>query len=150
MGDIKAMSPLVATVLLIAFVVAFVALIVSTISMLTGGRHTCDNVAIDVGRESTLTVCLNQETEMLHMAIKNTGSTAIDGFAVTAAGEAGTTEEELITTLNPEASDEYAVAYPTANGALQELTIVPLLGNEEKEACEESGITLAGSRISTC
>lgn len=144
------MSPLIATVLLIAFIAAFVALIVSAINMLTGGTHTCDRVAFDIGQEGAPTVCLNEETGTLHIAVKNTGSTAIDGFVITAAGEKGTAEEELPTELKPEASDEYAVAYPAANGAIQKLTVVPFLGNEEKEACEEFGIILAGSMISGC
>ncbi len=150
MGERKAMSPLIATVLLIAFIVAFTALIISAISLLTGGRHACDKTAISMGQEEAPTVCLDEATGQLHMAIKNTGSAAITGFAVTAAGETATVEEELAATLNKDASDEYTVSYPAANGALKELTIIPLLGKDEKEACKELAIKVAGGKIPRC
>lgn len=150
MGERKAMSPLIATVLLIAFAVAFTALIVSAVSLLAGGRQACDKAAISMGQEEAPTICLDEATGQLHMAIKNTGSAAITGFAVTAAGEKAAVEEEVAATLNKDASDEYTVTYPAENGALQELTIVPLLGEEEKEACGGSAITVAGGKISRC
>lgn len=150
MDERKAMSPLIATVLLIAFVVAFTALIVSAINMLAGGRQACDKAAISMGQEEAPTVCLDEATGQLHMAIKNTGSAAIAGFAVTAAGEIATVDEEVAATLNKDASDEYTVSYPAANGALKEFTIVPLLGKEEKEACSGSAITVAGEKIPRC
>lgn len=144
------MSPLIATVLLIAFAVAILAFITSAISMLTGGRQACDRAAISMGQEEAPTVCLNEETGQFHMAIQNTGSVAITGFAVTAAGENAAVEEELAATLNKGASDEYTVSYPAANGMLKEFTVVPLLGKEEKEACSESAITVAGSKVPRC
>lgn len=150
MGERKAMSPLIATVLLIAFAVAILAFIVSAINMLTGGRHACDKVAISMGQEEAPTVCLDDETGQIQMAIKNTGSAAITGFTVTAAGETAIAEETVAATLNKDASDEYAIAYPATNGALQELTIVPLLGKEEKEACGGSAITVTGGKIPRC
>ena len=150
MGNTKALSPLVAIVLLIAFVVAFVVLIVSAISLIAGGGKTCDKVAIDIGQEGTPKVCLNEETEKLQMAVKNTGSITIGGFTITATGESGTAEEDITTELIPELSDDYTVDYPKANGALTELTIVPLLGDEEKEGCEESAVSFTGGQILRC
>ncbi len=150
MDEGKAMSPLVATVVLIAFAVAILAFITSAISMLTGSRNPCDRAAISMGQEEAPTVCLDEAAGQLHMAIKNTGSAAITGFAVTAAGENAAVEEEVAATLNKDASDEYSVSYPAANGALKELTIVPLLGKEEKEACGGSAITVAGGKIPRC
>ncbi len=147
MGDTKGLSPLIATVVFIAFVVAFLALIVSAIITMTGG-DACERVEIEIRDLNDLpTVC--RDTVNLKLVARNTGKTDIGGIRFIFTGSTGSTEEDVMTPLEKESDAEYTVGLPKELGRLTEITLIPL-GKDGEMVCEDSTVPLNMADITEC
>ena len=116
----RALSPLLAMVLLIAFIAAILAMAVSWTLTHTFGR--CTEVSVRIPEEPTFAACAT-DTE-LRFALLNEGQD-LTGIEVTAVSDT-----ENLTTLLPGAQLQGAVTehvVPLPQGIFQELRITPVL-----------------------
>jgi len=137
----KAMSPLIATVLLIAFAVALGAMIMNWSAGVSPGDVVENQNCKDVSLTTVLPICY--EDNQLLFAVKNDGDERIDAVLLKitdAFGETKTTLRdsalivgELLESKRPYAYDDGSIA----------ITFVPLVSGAdgELESCESASIT---------
>ena len=158
----KAVSPLIATVLLIAFAVALGAVVMNW-----GRSYVEDTAAFAKEKSSTEIKCsMDIRTEILRIGentqicytqdptdenkgvinftIQNSGTVRIDGMRIQAIGNASIVSLELNDTFNPaEPKREYMNYSQKNNGSIMQVRFTPLITVEDKGVwCAQSALKI--------
>ena len=157
----KAISPLIASVLLIVVVVGIGAVITGIVrNYVTEGKQTITEKSSDMkcGTEimievpvvaSEMKICKNQTAETITFILQNTGSAMIDDLQVKVFGTNGFDANDTVmaTGLAVGNTSSYTVEYDAGSvGAILEVKLVPrikVVGRTDKAYCTDSGLTFA-------
>ena len=161
----KAISPLIASVLLIVVVVGIGAVITGIVrNYVTEGKQTITEKSSDMkcGTEimievpvvaSEMKICKNQTAETITFILQNTGSAMIDDLQVKVFGTNGFDAVDTVITDTGAAglavgnTSSYTVSYDALSvGDILEVKLVPrikVVGRTEKAYCTDSGLTFA-------
>ncbi|MCX6707647.1 MAG: hypothetical protein NT001_05920 [Candidatus Woesearchaeota archaeon] len=160
----KAVSPLIATVLLIAFAVALGAVVMNW-----GRSYVEDTQAFAKEKSSTeikcsmdirteilrigerAQICYTQDPDdenkgVINFTIQNSGTGRIDGLRVQAIGNASIVSLEINDTFNPaEPKREYMNYSQKNNGSIMQVRFTPLITVEDKGVwCAQSALKIEG------
>ena len=159
----KAVSPLIAAVLLIVVVVGVGAVVTGIVrNYVTAGKQTIDSKSGDIkcGSEvgisvptvaNEIRICKDSTNGLLNFTLDNTGSTTIDELQVKFFSSSAVEANDSIKTTNDEtsvasgATESFSVPIPTAIGAtnIVEVHIVPrvqVVGRAENAYCVDSAL----------
>ncbi len=144
----KGISPLIATVLLIAFAVALGAVVMNVSATLleSGGEGQaadCSRLALSVAQaRGSPEVCFGQGK--VTYRIINTGSSRISDVLVQAVGETGLVQESLGVPLDAADTTDGSLDYSLAkNGNIRSMRFIPMSGTK---ICEAQGVEVADVR----
>jgi flagellin-like protein len=137
----KGVSPLIATVLLIAFAVSLGAVIMNLGMNLTSPCETVKVEAFVVASEQK--ICYNPQTKMIETTITNAG-TRIDGYRISAVGDI-VSEKDVIGTLEELARSVHQLPYTGVR--VDAVSFIPIIThNGELTMCRESEKVYANIR----
>lgn len=123
----RGVSPLIATVLLIAFAVSLGAVVINLGVNLFGDP--CKERVIDVLEiEGNLHICHVQNTQSLSITLVNSGSKSVDGFKLTIIGETAY-NDDFLEKLDP--LEKNVISYPIAN--IKKVDVVSIIPLYEKQ-----------------
>ena len=127
----KGVSPLIATVLLLAFAVAL-----ATVFIQIDWFESC-NVEIDKinGQQR---VCYNNQTKNIELFINNKDSNNVVRFKITASGNNGVKNSEHALNIGSKEQDKLFIEYdPESYGELVKINIFPMMNVSNKiKECE--------------
>ena len=159
----KAVSPLIATVLLIAFAVALGAVVMNwgrgyveeTQAFAKEKSSTEIRCSMDIRTEiikvgERSQVCYNDADSVINFTIQNSGTVRIDGMRVQAIGNKSIVSLELNETFNTaEPRRRYMNYSVESNGSIQQLRFTPMITVEEKGVwCAQNVLKVEG--IDSC
>ena len=143
----KGVSPLIATILLIAFAVALGSVIMNWGLNLNLGKPAdkCDNVAIKIRNIDNSEVCYGGSGKggYINFVLDNTGSVDISGITILAIGEKGTMLFELQKTIKIGSlfdKKDREISYDfDAYGSIKQVQFIPkVTANQETDVCTKS------------
>lgn len=144
----KGVSPLIATVLLIAFAVALGAVVMNVSAALLesdaeGKAADCSSLALSVAQLRGLPdVCFGGGKVTYRLT--NTGSSRISDVLTQAVGESGLVQESLGSPLNAGDVKDNSLSYSLAkNGNIKRMRFIPMSGTK---ICEAQGVEVASVR----
>jgi flagellin-like protein len=159
----KAVSPLIATVLLIAFAVALGAVVMNWgkayVNDMIKVADEKSSTVVDCGISASLEfnkdinnyICANSTAGNLSFIIVNKGSKPISGLLVKIYSDAGINNTDVSVTLQTGHTQKFAVLYPTSFGNLTLVEIVPKINNEKtQETLTCSNAVLNTKNILSC
>jgi flagellin-like protein len=144
MADKKGVSPLIATVLLIAFAVSLGAVLLTY--MTTLGE--CGGVSIEIATiDNEPQVCFNTNNNKVSFSIENSGRQDIEYFKVTMTGALNVENTDQFTTIRRAEVGKVELQYAKTHlGVLQKLKITPVVdeGGEEAICGNDQSIIIEG------
>jgi len=151
----KGISPLIATVLLIGFVIAIAVLvwifwgnIIKQQAEKTGAQTLGEFDCASKVEFRIQSVCSGTDTLVFNL--QNTGSTTIDKFTVRLKGT-NTILEELNIAVVEGAAQQITLSYDTSVGTLEEIIIFPVIIREgAPTTCTEKVVILDATSINDC
>ncbi|MFT4326723.1 MAG: archaellin/type IV pilin N-terminal domain-containing protein [Candidatus Woesearchaeota archaeon] len=145
----KGVSPLVATILLIAFAVSIGAVIMNWTATAQGvstNSGVCEEVKIAV-LSSENAFCLDRDAREIILNIEN-GPVRIDGVRFSYSGTSSRFQD-IDGVIEPAVLQRITVAYnPSVEGEPQSVKVVPYVMQTDKVFCNERGISM--SQIPDC
>ena len=165
MNSKRGVSPLIATVLLIAFAVALGAVIMSWVPSQSTTAAVCENV--DFGIEEiggNANICYQEGTRMpgeefaintLQILASNQGSDTIDNVKLSIVTDSGDTlNPTLDVKLEPYESNKLSFEYKSNQGILRKVTIIPQIivteGTEDTDPVMQSCEAVVVQSVPRC
>mgnify|MGYP006282304345 CR=1 FL=1 len=142
--DKKGVSPLIATVLLIAFAVAVGAVVMNWVASV--GEH---NACVEV-EMSVASVCYDPELKHIVVKVQN-GDHVVPGIRLYAKGMQGVEDVQLKKIVGSQEKKEFRAIYLEEDlGSIREISVWPLMGvkGQDFEPCEE--LEIRKTDIGTC
>jgi flagellin-like protein len=117
----KGVSPLIATVLLLAFAVALATVIIQL--------RPFDNCNVQLDKlNGKQRVCYNEQTKEIELFIDNKDSNSIAKFKTTASGERNAVNSEYDLSIGPREQGKLMISYdPAKYGRLVKLSVYPIM-----------------------
>lgn len=144
MQNKKAVSPLIATVLLIAFAVSLGAVLLTYLTSF----GECSGTEIEIPTVSgEPQVCYNTQTNKLEFTVENTGSESIEYLKLALTGALSVENIEVDRTIPRSDTEKISIDYKLqALGKIQKLKITPVVieDNEEIVCPNQKAITVEG------
>ncbi len=144
MQNKKAVSPLIATVLLIAFAVSLGAVLLTYLTSF----GECSGTEIEIPTlNSEPEVCYNTQTSKLEFTVENTGSEDIEYLKLALTGALSVENIEVERTIPQSDTEKISVDYKfQALGNIQKVKITPVVieGDEEIVCPSQKAITVEG------
>lgn len=159
----KGVSPLIATVLLIAFAVALGAVVMNwgrsyvetTTEFAERKSDTEIKCSMDIRTEiikigENSQICYDGVAETINFTIQNSGTTRIDGLRIQAIGNASIVSLEINETFNTaEPKRKYMNYSLEGNGSIQQVRFTPMITVKERgEWCARSALKIES--VDTC
>ncbi len=142
MQNKKAVSPLIATVLLIAFAVSLGAVLLTYLTSFGA----CSGTEIKIPTLSNEPqVCYNTQTNKLEFTVENTGSENVEYLKLALTGALSVENIEVERTVPQSDAEKISIDYKfQALGKIQKLKITPVVieGNEEVVCPNQKAITV--------
>lgn len=142
--DKKAVSPLIATVLLIAFAVSLGAVLLTYMTSL----GECGGVSIEIPTlEETSQICYNSNTNKLDFTLENSGREDIEYLKLTLTGALNVDNLDVDHTIPHAETEKISIDYKFLYlGKLQQVKIIPVVieDNEEVVCPTEKTLTVEG------
>lgn len=137
----QGVSPLVATVLLIAFAVAIGAVIVTY----TSGLAKCTAIQVTVVAQDALPkVCLDVQQKAIHLTLENGPDEAVYGFKATLFGRNEIINTDIIEPFGKAQTKRILIPYNVGtSGELEKVRLLPLQ-NEEVVCPVEKALEVEG------
>ncbi len=125
----KAVSPLIATVLLIAFAVALGAVVMTY----SGSLGECGSVSIQITETSSVPdICFNQDTSHLEFILENGAKEELQGVKVTIQGTIDILNDDINEIVGVSETKKITVAYPeTSHGSISKIKIIPYIAESD-------------------
>lgn len=140
----KGVSPLIATVLLIAFAVSLGAVLLTYMTSL----GECGSVSIEIPLlEGTPEICYNTNTQKLEFTIENSGREDIEYLKLTLTGMVDVDNMDVEHTVPHSETERISIDYKRLSiGKLQKVKIIPVVieDNEEVICPTEKTLTIEG------
>ncbi|MBD3313396.1 hypothetical protein GF345_03055 [Candidatus Woesearchaeota archaeon] len=144
--DKKAVSPLIATVLLIAFAVALGAVVMNwgrsyvedTAEFAQEKSSTEITCSMDIRTEiikigETSQICYDDDAETLNFTIQNSGTVRVDGLRIQAIGNSSIVSKEINETFPTAEPKRMYINYSVdGNGSIRQVRFTPMITVEEK------------------
>lgn len=160
----KAVSPLIATVLLIAFAVALGAVVMNwgrsyvedTAAFAKEKSSTEIKCSMDIRTEiikigENSQICYDEDSETINFTIQNSGTARVDGMRVQAIGNASIVSLEINETFNiAEPRRKYMNYSLEGNGSIQQVRFTPMITVEEKGVwCAQNALKVESIDVCT-
>ncbi len=144
----KAVSPLIATVLLIAFAVSLGAVLLTYMTSL----GECGGVSIEVAElEGESVVCFNSNTNKLDFTLENSGREDVEYLKLTLTGALNVDNTDVTRAIPRSETEKISVDYKMQYlGKLQKLKIVPVVIEDDEEVICPTEKTLTIEGIPEC
>jgi len=144
----KAMSPLLATVLIIAAIVAVGALLTSfTVSLGECGKVFVKFATI----ENVPKVCYNTETQSVESTIENGPKQQVEKWRITLQGTRDVDNSDLDEKFGKSVSKKIIIPYDTAKlGKLEKLKMVPIIFDDGEEIICPVSKNIVAENIKEC
>lgn len=140
----KGVSPLIATVLLIAFAVSLGAVLLTYMTSL----GECGGVSIEISEvDNKPQICYNSNTNKLDFTLENSGREHIEYLKLTLTGALNVDNIEVDRTFPRSEASKVSIDYKLQYlGRIQQLKIVPIVleDNEEVVCPSEKALTVEG------
>lgn len=144
MANKKAVSPLIATVLLIAFAVSLGAVLLTYLTSL----GECGSVSIEIPKlEDTPQICYNSNTNKLDFTLENSGREDIDSLKLTLTGALNVENLDVDHAIPHAETEKISIDYKFLSlGKIQQVKIIPVVieDNEEVVCPTEKTLTVEG------
>lgn len=146
--DKKAVSPLIATVLLIAFAVSLGAVLLTYMTSL----GECGGVSIEIPKlEETSQICYNSNTNKLDFTLENSGREDIEYLKLTLTGALNVDNLDVDHTIPHAETEKISIDYKFLYlGKLQQMKIIPVVIEDNEEVVCPTEKTLAVEGIPEC
>lgn len=142
----KGLSPLIATVVFIAFIVSFIALFASWMFTQVTAEGKCEKAEM-----SDVRVCIDSQESLLRMALTNSGRAPLAGFSVNITEGGVSSQNEIAEILGKGVIGEYSISYVARKGGPSSVAVIPLLADGKKTIpCEGSAVSVQGGDITEC
>lgn len=143
---VKGLSPLIATVVFIAFIVSFVALFASWMFTHVTAEGKCEKVEM-----ADVRLCIDRQANLLRMAVTNSGRTPLAGFSVNITEGGISSKKDIAEALGRGVAGEYSVDYAALKASPTGVTIIPLLADGKKTIpCAGLAVSVPGGDIREC
>ncbi|MBI5393444.1 hypothetical protein HZA96_06240 [Candidatus Woesearchaeota archaeon] len=144
----KAMSPLLATVLIIAAIVAVGALLTT----FTASLGECGKVFIAFATVGEVPkVCFNQDTSVIEATIENGPKENVPEFAITLQGSRDLENSRLKENFGKSVTKKITIPYDIAKmGKLEKLKIVPIIFKENEEIICPVSKNIVAENVKEC
>jgi len=140
----KAVSPLIATVLLIAFAVSLGAVLLTYMTSL----GECGSVSIEITTmDGNPQICYNSNSNKLEFTIENSGREDVEYLKLSLTGALNVDNVDVTRAIPRSETEKISVDYKMQYlGRLQKLKIIPVVleGNEEVICPSEKSLTIEG------
>lgn len=140
----KAVSPLIATVLLIAFAVSLGAVLLTYMTSL----GECGSVSIEVATiDGNPQICYNSNSNKLEFTIENSGREDVEYLKLSLTGALNVDNVDVMRAISRSETEKMSVDYKLQYlGKLQKLKIMPVVleDNEEVICPSEKSLTIEG------
>lgn len=131
----RAISPLIATVLLLAFAIAVGTMVMSYIIQ-TATKGPCDETSVAVAGQDEFACYTNGQVSFL---IKNTGQQPISSLLVRLVSQNGDiTEQKVAAELNQASATKIQFSYNTLAPELTILSVTPAINNNGEQFCSKA------------
>ncbi len=146
MSRVKGLSPLIATVVFIAFIVSFIALFASWMFTQVTAEGKCEKAEM-----SDVRVCIDRQESLLRMAVTNSGRAPLAGFSVNITEGGVSSQNEIAEALGRGVAGEYSVDYAALKTSPTGVTIIPHLADGKKTIpCAGPAVSVPGGDITEC
>jgi len=144
----KAMSPLLATVLIIAGIVA----IGAVLTTFTASLGQCGHVFLSFATTNDVPkVCYNKETSSIEATIENGPAQAIEKFRISLQGSRDIDNNELKELFGKSVSKKVIIPYDAGKlGKLEKIKIVPVIFDNNEEVICPVSKTIVAENIKEC
>jgi flagellin-like protein len=148
MSSKKGVSPLIATVLLIAFAVSLGAVLLTY--MTTLGE--CGGVSIEIATiDNQPQICFNSNNNQLTFSLENSGRQDVEYLKLTMTGGLNVENQDELTAVGRSEVGKVVIQYATSYlGVLQKLKITPVVDEDGEEIICGSGKSLTVEGIPEC
>ncbi len=144
----KAVSPLIATVLLIAFAVSLGAVLLTYMTSL----GECGSVSIEISKmNDEPVICFNSNSNKLEFTIENSGREDVEYMKLTLTGALNVDNVDVSRAVPKSETEKIAVDYKMQSlGRLQKLKITPVVIEDDEEVICPSEKALIIEGIPEC
>lgn len=148
MQNKKAVSPLIATVLLIAFAVSLGAVLLTYMTSL----GTCGGVSIEIPKlNGKSQVCYNSNTNKLDFSIENSGREDLDSLKLTLTGTLNVDNADIDHPIAQSETGKISIDYKLVYlGKLEKLQIIPVVIEDDQKVICSSSKALEVENVPEC
>ncbi len=148
MQNKKAVSPLIATVLLIAFAVSLGAVLLTYLTSF----GSCNAVSVEIARlEDEPQVCYNSNTNKLEFMLENSGRQDVESLKLTLTGALNVENVDVMQAVPQSEIEKISLDYKKQYlGILQKLKITPVVIEDDEEVVCPTGKSLEIENVPEC